>query len=230
MHQWLMNEEDLVIEVMSSRDNLLKKNSKLRQVFELAKRTGRPVVVTRIDRLTRNLDAAQAFFDAGIPIFESQNNDFISERQAISYLNRCEEEREKKIKTTKKTFDEKRARGETFGNPNIREVQVNAAAQARNKADEFARQLYPELKTLRSEGLSYSAIAKRFNDEGRATRQGGKWSANTVKDYMDRIENPEKVRAKSKRKSASAVQSTDVEKRDNHWDAYGDNPDVGSFA
>lgn len=178
---------DQYIETASGRrPNQLTRDGELREVIQRAKSEGRPIVVTRIDRLTRDVEVAQEIFDAGITIHEAQNNDVISNARAISYLNRTDLERQKKQNSQQSAYQAKRERGEEMGNPDIQNVQKKGVDAVKRKADEFARKVYPEIEKHLQAGLNSNKIAKMLNEEGIPTQKGAEWSRNSVEGVIKR--------------------------------------------
>ena len=60
------------------------------------------------------------------------------------------------------------------------------AGENRNQAVTAHALISPVVKSLRTEGLSFGAIAERLNEEGYTTRTGSTWSAMQVKRVLDR--------------------------------------------
>lgn len=219
-HSLPFDDKHVFTEAKPGRKNLLKRESQLEKAFNLAKETGQPFIVTRFDRLTRCKEVAEAFYDAGITIIESQNNDLITRNQAISYLNRCELERAKKIESNRRTLDAKKSKGERLGNPKIAQVQKRAVSTIKNQADEFAHAVYPEIKDLLNQGLSRTAIASYFNDSGKVTARGGKWSAATVGNILKRVESKNRLPTSETQEASTSSSSVEQSEYYKDWGAF----------
>ncbi len=100
----------------------------------------------------------------------------------------AEEEGGKISQRTKDALAVAKARGIKLGTPaNLTEAaRVKGAGENRNQAVTAYALISPLVKSLRTEGLSYGAIADRLNDKGYTTRTGSPWSAMQVKRVLDR--------------------------------------------
>ena len=81
-----------------------------------------------------------------------------------------------------------KARGTKLGKPeNLTEAaRIKGAGENRNQAVTAYALISPLVKSLRTEGLSFGAIAERLNEKGYTTRTGSTWSAMQVKRVLDR--------------------------------------------
>ena len=91
-------------------------------------------------------------------------------------------EREAISARTKAALAAAKARGVTLGNPrggtNLKPGYGSAAAS--EAARSFALGLLPMVSELEADGLSLNAIARRFNEDGIRSRQGGVWTAKAI--------------------------------------------------
>ena len=100
----------------------------------------------------------------------------------------AEEEGRKISERTKAALAVAKARGTKLGTPeNLTEAaRVKGAGENRNQAVTAYALISPLVKSLRSEGLSFAAIAERLNEKGYTTRTGSTRSAMQVKRVLDR--------------------------------------------
>ena len=56
----------------------------------------------------------------------------------------------------------------------------------KKKADDFAANTYPLIKSLKDEGLSLKQIAIELNDRGIQTRRKAEWYASSVRNVLQR--------------------------------------------
>ena len=100
----------------------------------------------------------------------------------------AEEEGRKISQRTKDALAVAKARGTKLGKPeNLTEAaRVKGAGENRNQAVTAYALISPLVKSLRTEGLSFGAIADRLNEKGYTTRTGSTWSAMQVKRVLDR--------------------------------------------
>jgi DNA invertase Pin-like site-specific DNA recombinase len=67
------------------------------------------------------------------------------------------------------------------------EARAKGGATMRNQAIVAYVPLTPMMQRMRSDGLTYDAIASKLNEAGHATRSGSSWSAMQVKRVLDRV-------------------------------------------
>jgi DNA invertase Pin-like site-specific DNA recombinase len=141
-----------------------------------------PVIVAKLDRLSRNVEFISALMnrpDAGFIVTEHPN---ATPFMLHIYAAVAEEERNKISERTKAALAAAKARGVKIGNPNPR--RFNAADRrkgteaSRQAADARAQDLAAILDEFK--GLSANAAAKALNERHVATPRGGKWTARAV--------------------------------------------------
>lgn len=223
-HQFQIEPGDRYIETASGRRlNQLTRAGDLRDIVQRAVEEQRPIIVTRVDRLTRSVDVLTEIYDAGITIIEAQHNDTISRERAISYLNRTDQEREKKLQSQQIAYDKKRARGERMGNPDIAAVQKRGAAAVKSGADKFMNDTFPLIEPLLKQGMNPNQVAKELNERGIPTRRGAPWSRVTVSNLIKRYQKAESENAGQVEAQSACLGSLSSEE-------YAENPEFGRFA
>jgi DNA invertase Pin-like site-specific DNA recombinase len=218
-HQYQIEIDDYYQETASGlRPNQLTRAGALRTVVQRALEEQRPIIVTRIDRLTRSEEVLKQVFDAGIPIIEAQHNDTISWERAISYLNRTTQEREKKRNSQQATYARKRALGEPMGNPDIDKVRKKGTAAVKGKAEQFMKDTMPLIEPLLDQGMNPNRIAAELNKQDVPTLRGAPWSRNAVVNIIKRHE--------------KALQDSQPDKCTHGLDSadYADHPEYGLFS
>lgn len=144
-----------------------------------------PLVVAKVDRLTRSVAFLSRLLEAGVdvrfadlPQIEGPTGRFMLQQMvAVAEL-----EAGMISARTKAALAAAKARGTRLGSPgNLRNGEAGRAAaraiQARRVADR-ARDLAPVLADLRREGaLSLGQLAAGLNDRGIPAARGGRWSA-----------------------------------------------------
>jgi hypothetical protein len=75
------------------------------------------------------------------------------------------------------------------GNPNIAVAQQAAQRAVRERADKYARSVYPLVEAARADGeWSLGGIARHLNALGIPAPRGGTWTATQVRNLIRRIE------------------------------------------
>jgi DNA invertase Pin-like site-specific DNA recombinase len=154
-----------------------------------------PLIVSRVDRLTRSVSFLSKLLEAGVdvrfadlPQIEGATGRFLLQQMAAV----AELEAGMISKRTKDALKAAKRRGVVLGGyrgtpPTARSsARARAARQAR--ADERAADVLPTIEALRAAGAtSLRAIAAGLNERGIPTARGeGGWSANQVKRVLDR--------------------------------------------
>lgn len=181
-------------EVESGGDNT---RPALRRALERCAMTGASLVVSTLDRLTRDV----GFLEEVKRFCEKYNFRFCCADMpdASSFLlgimaQVAQYERERISHRTKVALQSAKERGVKLGNPNGFALADCAAGRARGTASmraraddaaELRREIVTELINL---GLSNSAIARRLNDRGVRTTSGrGEWNATAVRRLRERL-------------------------------------------
>ncbi len=167
-----------------------------------AKRSKATLVIAKLDRLSRNVAFIANLMESGVEFVACDNPQ--ANRLTVHILAAVAEQETRSIsERTKEALAAAKARGKKLGTDNLtragtlrgaeRAAQANRAAKIAAYAD-----LLPTIESLRAEGHSYAAIAKRLNADGQRTRRDAEWNAAQVRRVLDlraiRDEKWEKVR------------------------------------
>lgn len=166
----------------------------LLKALHLAKVTGATLVIAKLDRLSRNAAFLLTLRDSGVRFLAADMPDANDLTVGIMALV-AQQEREAISKRTKEALSAAKARGARLGNPNgaaalRRAGQGNVASvQAiRAQADSHARNLFPVLEALASQGItSLGAVAEALNEQGMLTPRGGRWHKSSVRNLKARL-------------------------------------------
>jgi len=155
-----------------------------------------PLVVAKVDRLTRSLSFLSKLLDAGVdvrfadlPALEGPTGRFMLQQMAAV----AELEAGMISARTKAALQAAKARGKSLGGnrgTTLSEDARKAGQQKRMaKAQDRARDLLPVIKGLRAEGVaSLGGLAAALNARGIPTARGGAWSAVQVQRLLVRLE------------------------------------------
>ncbi len=148
------------------------------------------LVILKLDRLTRSVADWNALIDRyfGKAVALMSVSDQIDTRTAGGRLvlnvlvSVAQWEREAIGERTAAALAEKKRQGEAVGRPAYGfEIRDGRIAEVKDEAAVVAR-----VTTLRAEGLTLQAIADTLNAEGIATKRGGSWAPQTVKNLLAR--------------------------------------------
>ena len=146
------------------------------QAIKEAQKQKAKLVIARLDRFSRSVSFIAQVMDKGIALTVAEMptaTDF----QLHIFAALAQEERRLISVRTKAALQEAKRQGKALG------VNGRALAERRKRdARAFAEPIWEEY-LRRWQGLSYSEIARRLNDEGVRTRGGGRWYPQTVCNY-----------------------------------------------
>ena len=160
----------------------------LLKALERCRLTGATLVISRLDRLSRNAAFLLNLQDAGV--------DFVAvdlpsaNRFTVGVMALVAEEEARLISSrTKAALAAAKARGVRLGNPQAFKGKVyrEAGKAAQDRAQAFARTLGPTLTDLKARGLSASAMARELEALGIRTARGGSWTAQSVLSVLGRL-------------------------------------------
>ena len=149
-----------------------------------------PIVVAKLDRLSRDVAFISGLMAQGVPfiVTEIPNADPF---MLHIYAAVAEQERTKISERTKAALAAAKARGVKLGNPRPQpmppEIQQQGIEAVRRQADARAQQLSEILSEFAGE--SANATAKALNERGLPSPRGGKWTARSVINVRARLGN-----------------------------------------
>lgn len=172
-----------LVEVESGKED--KNRPVLQEALELASRTGAVILVSRLCRLSRDLEFVAALMKSKVQ-FRIATNPSADELMIGIYAVMGMNERKLIGIRTKAALAAAKARGVklgTSGGENIRK-----ANEARiSSADSFALRIKPLVKPLRIAGKTYQEIADILNEMGFRTPQGKNFYPASVRNYTLRM-------------------------------------------
>lgn len=163
----------------------------LQKALERCRLTGATLVISRLDRLSRNASFLLNLQDAGV--------DFVAvdlpsaNRFTVGIMALVAEEEARLISSrTIVALAAAKARGVRLGNPQGFKGKIfrEAGKAAQDRAEAFAKTLGPTLLDLKSRGLSASAMARELETMGVRTARGGTWTAQAVLNVLGRLGAP----------------------------------------
>jgi DNA invertase Pin-like site-specific DNA recombinase len=175
-------EAEPFVEVESGKgngDDALDRRPVLAAALAKARAVRCPVVVSKLDRLSRDVHFISGLMAHRVPFVVAELGPEVDPFVLHLYAALAEKERNLISQRTKAALAALKARGATLGNPRLSEAQPKAVEAVKAEADAFASNVRPILDSLQH-GMSANAMARELNARRVATASGGKWSATTV--------------------------------------------------
>ena len=158
----------------------LDRRPQLSAALTAARKHKAPIVVAKLDRLSRDVHFISGLMIHRIPFIVAELGADADPFMLHLYAALAEKERRLISQRTKDALAAKKAQGVKLGGLNAKGVQNRDEAKARAEA------LRPTLEELA--GKSARAIAAELNARGIATPNGGKWQSTTVIRVQRRLE------------------------------------------
>lgn len=150
--------------------------------------TNSTLVVSKLDRLSRDLHFLSTVMKSGIPfICCDQPNSGTLVLQVLAAV--AEEERRMISERTKLALAAAKKRGVKLGNPRLHEIRNSCMKNARGtwqkNNDEFNQAIRPVIESLQKQGIdTYTALAGELNRLGFKTRYGRQFYSATVRNIL----------------------------------------------
>lgn len=166
----------------------LDRRPKLASALKQAKRAGAQVVVSKLDRLSRDVHFISGLMSHRVPFLVTELGKDADSFLLHVYAALAEKERELISQRTKAGLAAAKARGVKLGNrTNLEEAQQLASEARQTTADEFASRVWPVIGPMREQGLSLRKIAEQLNELRIPTARGGRWEAVQVSNILKRM-------------------------------------------
>jgi len=159
----------------------------LNALVNQAKVSGSPIIVMKLDRLSRDVHHIAGLMKDGTPFITCEFGKDVDPFMLHIWASLAEQQRRYIADRTRVGLASARAKGVRLGNPRWKDSLGAARSQSTAKADDFAAQLAPVIKEIQEAGiLSYTGIAKALNSRGVKTRTGKSWYPATVRNIINR--------------------------------------------
>lgn len=177
----------VMVEVQSGKESLTDRPV-LTTALELCRKHGYSLVVSKLDRLSRDVEAVAGLMKSKTKFYVAQLGIDVDNFQLHLFAALAEKERELISTRTKAALAAKKARGEPLGNfASLAKAQANSANIRGGLADKFAMEYGKYIMEMLNEGKSKNAIAQRMNGLNVKTVKGGRWTCETVKRVVARF-------------------------------------------
>lgn len=167
----------------------LDRRPELRAALAAARRHKAPVVVAKLDRLSRDVAFISGLMAQRVPFVVAELGADADPFMLHLYAALAEKERAVIATRTRDALAAAKARGVRLGNPALADVQAKGAAANCVAADRFAANVLPVIRQVQASGVStLRGIADALNARGVATARGGRWTAVQVGAILRRAE------------------------------------------
>ena len=180
---------DIAIEVQSAKDDISSRKV-LTLALERCKKENGILIVSKLDRLSRDVHAISGLMKFGVPFYVTQLGMDVDPFQLHIYASLAEKERSLISQRTKAALSAKRARGELLGNLKTLTVENRKEAAETTKNNALLRNAKYEKVVMDyyRQGDTCYKIAKTLTQLGLPTPNGGtQWQALQVKRIMNRF-------------------------------------------
>ena len=167
-------------EIASGKDH--KNRPILQKAIDTAIKTNSTILISRICRLSRDLEYWAAFMKNTKLKFRIATQPNADNFMISIYAAMVMKDRQEIARRTKSALREARKRGVKLGVAGSKNIKKANDVKIR-KAQEFANQIKPIILPLRNQGFSYTEIANRLNVVGIDTPRGAKFRAAQVQKY-----------------------------------------------
>ncbi|RUW85119.1 recombinase family protein [Mesorhizobium sp. M1E.F.Ca.ET.063.01.1.1] len=166
----------------------LEKRPQLAAALATAKKAGAPVVVAKLDRLSRDVAFISGLMAKRVPFIVAELGRDTDPFMLHIYAALAEKERALISGRTRQALAAAKARGVKLGGPKITEAAARSREVRTARADAFAANVAPIIEQVRASGAtSLRQIAEALNSRGIGTPRGGTWSAMQVSDVLKRV-------------------------------------------
>ena len=158
----------------------------LAAALTLARKLKCPVIVAKLDRLSRDVAFISGLMAQKVPFIVADLGADADPFMLHLYAALAEKERSLISQRTTAALAAKKAAGAQLGNrTNLSEASALGAAANASQADQFAANTLPIVASIRASGVaSLTGIAEALNARGIRTARGGAWYAGTVKNLL----------------------------------------------
>lgn len=166
----------------------------LAAALERARKLRCPVVVSKLDRLSRDVAFISGLMARGVPFIVAELGADTDPFVLHLFAALAEKERALISARTRAALQAKKAAGALLGNrTNLAEARAKAAQSKNDAAQAFAGQATPLIKQLMGGGLSMNKVADRLNELRYPTSRNGIWTATAVRRVLAQAEHAQVI-------------------------------------
>lgn len=155
----------------------------LARALKAAKARKATLVVSRLDRLSRNLHFVSGLIDQAVDLLVADMPQ-ADKRMLQVFAMVGEWERDAIASRISSALQAKKDRGEVVGNvANLRPLNATRATAAAA----FAAKMHPTLSAFQAQGMTQRAMVEALNSAGTLTANGGQWSLMQLQRVLSRL-------------------------------------------
>lgn len=160
----------------------------LREALAQARKQKCPVIVAKLDRLSRDVAFVAGLMSQRVPFVVAELGRDADPFLLHLYAALAQQESRWISGRTRLALAQKRAQGFRLGNPtNLAEAGLKGVQRQQEAADAHAARVLPIVRELQAQGISTTrAIADALNQRGVRTARGGGWHRSTVANLLRR--------------------------------------------
>ena len=159
----------------------------LQRVLARARQHKAVVLVSKLDRLSRDVSFVASLMGQHVPFVVAELGDDVDPFVLHLYAALAEKERRMIGQRTRAALAQLKAKGVRLGNPsNIALAGSRGRLAQASQADSFAARLRPSVERMQGQGMTTRAIASELNAQGTPTARGGRWDSKTVSNLFAR--------------------------------------------
>lgn len=165
----------------------------LAQALAEARKRKCPVVVAKLDRLSRDVAFISGLMASRVPFIVAEYGPDVDSFMLHIYAAVAEKERSMISERTRAALAAKRRQGVRLGNPrNLPQAQATGRAIQHERADSRAANVMPVIREMQALGVNTLAgIADALNKRGIPAARGGAWHPASVGRVINRLASPQ---------------------------------------
>jgi DNA invertase Pin-like site-specific DNA recombinase len=166
----------------------LDRRPQLAAALALAKQQKCPVVVAKLDRLSRDVAFISGLMAQRVPFVVAELGADADPFMLHLYAALAEKERRLISERTRAALSTRKASGTRLGNPtNTAEAAARGREVSIRESERFAATVLPVIESIRRSGItSLRGIAVALNNRGVRTARGGTWQVSNVRNLLAR--------------------------------------------
>ncbi|MBX3582688.1 MAG: recombinase family protein [Rhizobiaceae bacterium] len=160
----------------------------LAQALAAARQARCPVIVAKLDRLSRDVAFISGLMASRVPFIVAELGADADPFMLHLYAALAEKERLLISERTKAALAARKAQGARLGNPtNAAEAAAKGRVVSVREADRFAQTVVPIIASIQRSGVtSLRGLAIALNNRGIATSRNGTWQVSNVRNVLAR--------------------------------------------
>jgi DNA invertase Pin-like site-specific DNA recombinase len=166
----------------------LDRRPQLAAALAAAKQAKCPVLVSKLDRLSRDVAFVAGLMAQRVPFVVAELGADADPFMLHVYAALAEKERRLISERTRNALAAKKAKGAALGNPhNLDKAGALGRATQQDEAKRLAGNILPVIRSIQASGITgMVAIATALNGRGVRTPRGGRWHCSSVRNVLNR--------------------------------------------